>query len=178
MNDLIKPARRIIGFTGTRHGMKPRQKQALRERVSRLLDQIDAHGGSIVMPALMAEHGDCVGADAEFHEICVSLGIACGIRPGSFDNLRAYCDGILLERPKHPMARNADIVADADILFGCPDTFSPQKGSGTWATIGMAMKKGITVVTIFRDGSVKQWRPPASPPGPQQLSLDIGRGTP
>lgn len=52
----------VIGFIGTSKGMTPYQKQ----RVSELLRELT--------PALV-RHGDCVGADTEFHQIANSLNI-------------------------------------------------------------------------------------------------------
>jgi hypothetical protein len=56
------PTTRHIGFTGTRHGMTPAQRHA----VSQLIAELAAGA------AFTAHHGDCVGADAEFHDLCRS----------------------------------------------------------------------------------------------------------
>jgi len=47
-----------IGFTGTRSGMNYFQKR----HVSKLLEDYSSI-------CVTAHHGDCVGADAEFHEL-------------------------------------------------------------------------------------------------------------
>ncbi len=132
-----------VGFTGTRNGLSPRQRT--------------------VLPALLgkfepthAVHGDCVGADADFDACCKNLGIICGIRPCTFESMRAYCDSEVLAEAKHPMARNRDIVADADWMIACPPNFERiKKGSGTWATIGFAQRSGKPLWIVFPDGTVK-----------------------
>jgi hypothetical protein len=49
-----------VGFTGTRKGMTPQQRVAFAELV-------------ITLRPTQAHHGDCVGADAEFHHGCKAL---------------------------------------------------------------------------------------------------------
>lgn len=130
----------IVGFTGTRNGMSRQQA----ESVSSLLKSLKVDRGV---------HGDCVGADADFDRICKKLEIRAGVRPCTFDKLRAYCDSEVLAEPKRPMERNRDIVADADVLIACPPNYTRiKKGSGTWATIGFGERKGIIVHVIWPNG--------------------------
>lgn len=49
----------IVGFTGTREGMSPEQKRVTREIISQL----------ITTSVHTAVHGDCIGADTDFHHI-------------------------------------------------------------------------------------------------------------
>jgi hypothetical protein len=105
---------------------------------------------------LVVVHGDCLGADANFDEICARLKIPRTIRPCTFENMRAHCEKYgarLVAPPKKPMQRNRDIVSEADKLIGCPWNDVPiKKGSGTWATIRFAKQKGIPVHIIGPDG--------------------------
>jgi hypothetical protein len=130
----------IVGFTGTRNGMKPEQRRT----VVQLLQELGATRGV---------HGDCVGADAHFDAVCKELDIPCGIRPCTFEGLRAWCESEVLAEPKPPMARNRDIVADADVLVACPPNYKRIKsGSGTWATISFGERKGIPVYIVWPNG--------------------------
>ena len=130
-----------VGFTGTRNGMTFEQK----ETVLALLGT-----GNV----LRAIHGDCIGADADFDAICKSLGIPRFQRPCTFENMRAHTDATPLAAPKPPMARNRDIVADADWMIACPPNYKRiHKGSGTWATIGFSEKAGCRIVVVFPDGT-------------------------
>ena len=72
----IEPAVAAIGFTGTRYGMTVAQRRTLRSLL--------ANGAGREF-----HHGDCVGADAEAHDIAVALGIEPVIHPPVIDILRA-----------------------------------------------------------------------------------------
>jgi hypothetical protein len=139
----------VVGFTGRRDGMSKAQEDTV---VRRLVDLCDDE-------TLTSVHGDCVGADEAFDTLCAMLGIPRGIRPCTFESMRAHCErrgAAVLAEPLPPMRRNRAIVADADILIACPpNTERLKKGSGTWATIGFGEKKGIPVVVVFPNGSVR-----------------------
>src|SRR5262245_38799399 len=67
-----------IGFTGTRHGMTPSQRLA----VTAVVHEV-AHDSGFV-----AHHGDCVGADAEFHDLCrVEPLSTIVVHPGPLEDL-------------------------------------------------------------------------------------------
>lgn len=138
-----------IGFTGTRHGMSAEQFHMVRRLI------IEASDGEV----FFAHHGDCVGADAEFHEICSTL---CGqclvtVHPGPISDLSAGCTCTERLAPQPHMRRNAAIVAASQVMIAAPYESEPQKRGGTWATIGMAvraLKRGSlrTLYVVGRDG--------------------------
>ena len=133
----------IVGFTGTRDGMTGAQKRVITMELAPL-------GADHQVIGL---HGDCVGADADFHAICVALGYEVWIRPCTFENLRAHCDGRVIADPVGPMVRNREIVNQADRMLAAPPTAEMLKRSGTWATVRMAMKRqGCQVVAP--DGNI------------------------
>lgn len=133
-----------IGFTGTRNGMTKYQKEKVEEILSDL-------GGTVGV------HGDCIGADEDFHNLCVALGMEMNIRPCTYENMRAWTDGDEVDVPKRPMQRNRDIVADADVMIACPPNFDRIKsGSGTWATIGFSRKAEKHLFIVYPDGSVDE----------------------
>ena len=97
----------VIGFTGT--SKTPYQKQSVLELIQQL------------MPDLV-RHGDCVGADTDFHEIACSLNIPTCIHPPDNDSKRSFCqsDCILPEKPY--LNRNKDIVDMSNLLIATPET--------------------------------------------------------
>lgn len=140
----------ILGFTGSRVGgtdyADHERQQAVLAEIKRLLAQLT-----------MGVHGDCIGWDYAFDQMCRAVGLVTGIRPCTISSMRARCDlqgARVLAEPKPRMARNRDIVADADVMIACPPNYTRIKsGSGTWATIGFAKKKGIPLLTVFPDGT-------------------------
>lgn len=136
-----------IGFTGTRNGMTPPQRASVRQV---LLHHLVSNPGT----SMRALHGDCVGADADFHALAREQGIEVCCRPCTFDGMRARSGAPELAPPKPPMQRNRDIVADADLMIACPPNHTPiKRGSGTWATIGFAQRAGKPLTIVFPDGS-------------------------
>lgn len=125
---------RKVGFTGTRKGMTPQQKDTLR---------------TLLLPTDRFHHGDCVGADAEAHEIAREVGCSpIVVHPSYIDRWRAHCKGDLVHEPKPPLTRNHIIVYLTDLLIAAPATKHESLRSGTWATIRYARKgkKGVVVL--------------------------------
>ena len=133
-----------VGFTGTQHGMSPRQHRKL-AAILRGLDVSEFH------------HGDCIGSDAEAHVIAQSLGIRVVVHPPEIDAKRAFvvlsrgtaqrhADDIRVPRPY--LKRNHDIVSACKLLIAAPKRLSEQRRSGTWATIRFANRNGVEVVII------------------------------
>ena len=92
-----------IGFTGTRHGMTEAQRGSLR---SLLGDAGEFH------------HGDCIGADAQAHDIARDLGLEVVVHPPKVDTMRAWktSDSDRIREPKPFLARNRDIVRETDMF--------------------------------------------------------------
>jgi hypothetical protein len=105
-----------------------------------------------------AHHGDCVGADEQFHDILTEgLGWTIVIHPSSSDALRAYkgegeFDTIILP-PKPPLQRNHDIVDASDLMIACPNEREEILRSGTWATIRYARERHKPLIVILPDGT-------------------------
>ena len=136
----------IIGFTGTREGMTHVQKVL----VEKILKKYKPTG--IV-------HGDCKGADDEFHEIyvryCKDLGkMKMGdwnivLRPCDMNSMRAWCtNAVRIWTPRPPLVRNKDIVDTVDMVVACPKEPEEIVRSGTWSTIRYArrIKRPLIVV--------------------------------
>lgn len=100
-------------------------------------------------------HGDCVGGDAEGHEIAVRLGYHTIAHPPSNPKLRAWTVNNEVLPVEDYLKRNRAIVDASAVLIGCPT--KPEKDaprSGTWATIRYARRVGRAVGVIMPDGSV------------------------
>ncbi len=115
-----------IGFTGTRKGMTSEQEESLKT----LLKSITYEKGMWV-----ARHGDCHGADTQFHNIARSMGAFILIHPPQDNKLRAFLDGDHIERPKPYTQRNKDIVEKSDIIVAAPAEANNPGYGGTWQTI-------------------------------------------
>lgn len=141
----------IVGFTGTRNGMTHEQIVG----VLRFLHELTL--SPMVKDPIVALHGDCVGADADFDALCRGLGIKTTCRPCEFRSMRANTAAEQIAEPVAPMARNRAIVADADVMVACPPNKERiAKGSGTWATIGFSQKAKKPLLIVYPDGDTEQ----------------------
>lgn len=130
-----------ISFTGTRLGMSDRQRESVKE----LFRDLDI---SLLI------HGDCLGADAEAHDLAVSLGSEVHIRPANIDKMRAGKEGVVIADPAPPLERDEDIVLDGEVLVAAPHTDHEVKRSGTWYTVRCARKHGRDIYIVKKDGSI------------------------
>ncbi len=111
-----------LGFTGSRKGMTERQSGHL-IRVLGSFNVVEFH------------HGDCVGADAEAHDIVVDMGIRVIVHPPIDPKYRAWCEGNEMRDELPYIERNHNIVDETLHLFAAPSTNHEVRRSGTWATI-------------------------------------------
>lgn len=124
-----------LGMTGSREGMTKYQ----REEFLMWLDKR--------LPFKTAHHGQCRGADAEFHDIMIEQGVDVIIHPPIDGTYCAECpDAVWIKTPKPYLERNHDIVKESDILVAFPRTDTEQLRSGTWSTIRYARKIGKRVI--------------------------------
>jgi hypothetical protein len=130
-----------IGFTGTRRGMTPEQKRALRELLSAYHE-------------VVLHHGDCIGADAEAHDIAIAIGWAVVIHPPIKDTQRAWKSAPEVRAPKPYLSRNKDIVRETEILIAAPAEVMEHHRSGTWSTVRYAIRVESSVRVIRPDGGV------------------------
>jgi hypothetical protein len=132
-----------VGFTGTRHGMTDAQRTA----VTAILGEIGE---------LVAHHGDCVGADGEFHDLCrARSGASIVIHPGpATDADHAGKVGDERREPMNHMKRNKTIVTESAVVIATPFEDVEQEFGGTWKTIGMARKAKRALAIVLRDGTV------------------------
>jgi len=135
----------IVGFTGTQEGMTSQQIAKVREFM-------------ISLNPIKAHHGDCIGADAQFHSICRDLMIYIVGHPGmdakGYSRKRAFgkCDEI---NPVLPyLERNQNIVNECTILIAAPEGYLEEVRSGTWSTVRKARKANRALFIVFPDGTI------------------------
>lgn len=129
----------IIGFTGTQHGMT----QIQLEKLYHFLEQYNPSKVSQV------HHGDCIGSDSQFHDICQSMGFNIYIHPPKNENKRAFKTGYVeIYEKKDYLVRNKVIVNCCDLLIATPAEVEEILRSGTWSTIRYARKLRKQVVIL------------------------------
>lgn len=128
-----------IGFSGTQEGMTPAQKKQVTSLLGFGIEE--------------AHHGDCIGADADFNELCIGLKIPVILHPPTDPKKRAFCsNGVInILREKAYLTRNKDIVNTCDHLIATPSG-SEVLRSGTWSTIRYAKKVGKPVTVVYPNG--------------------------
>ena len=136
--DLIK-----IGFTGNRHGLSEEQK----EDIKSILDKYKN---------IIVSHGDCVGSDTDFHNLCVTYreqhpetSLEIHIFPPDNPTLRAFNEGDLLMKENSYLGRNLQIIKYSSFLIACPiDKNKEELRSGTWSTIRQAQKRNVKIYIL------------------------------
>lgn len=131
-----------IGFTGTHTGMTPAQKNIVRALL------FATSGNSF-------HHGDCVGADAEAHDIAKELGWFIAGHPPDNDKARAFKECDTNWDPKPYLTRNREIVDACELLIATPTELDEQLRSGTWATVRYAKKTHTNTVIIYPPGNTE-----------------------
>lgn len=136
-----------IGFTGTQEGTTKKQRAALVSLLTKL-GIAESYG-----------HGDCVGADADFHSALRDLYGADAHIIGHIpdrDDKRAFCDFDEYRAPKPYIKRNEVIARENDIIIACPKEFEEQLRSGTWTTVRRVESYGKALHIIYPDGTVEK----------------------
>lgn len=132
----------IVGFTGTRMGMTAAQMSTF----ARLRTELQL---------TVFHHGDCVGADAEAHDLVVGGGspVEVHVHPPVDDTHRAWKKGDVEHKPLTHFARNRAIVIASDVLMAASASPERLTRGGAWYTIDYARKLGKPVVILWPDGA-------------------------
>jgi hypothetical protein len=130
-----------IGFSGTSDGMTLNQKYFLRKILVK--SQGEFH------------HGDCVGSDAQAHDIAEECLLEIVIHPPLYSKYRAFKKTSRILDPKEYLARNWDIAMACDELIATPKGLKEELRSGTWATVRYFKKLVKPVTLIFPDGTIE-----------------------
>jgi hypothetical protein len=136
-----------LGFTGTQSGMTPKQKAFVGGWLDAAADNME-RGQEVV-----AHHGMCVGADEQFHRMCINRGIPIVMHPGDDPNKRGICVGEAEILPsKDNLERNKDIVRASTMMIATPKEMTEKRRSGTWMTIRYARDRGTTITVVLSNG--------------------------
>lgn len=134
-----------VGFTGPRISMQEEQRRSLEELLQSLACVESAH------------HGDCVGADTEFHEICLQLQMPVVVHPPKKAEFRSYCQGYSqTHKEKGFLVRNKAIVESVDLLVAAPRSAQEVQRSGIWSTIRHARKTQTMVLLVLPNGQINR----------------------
>jgi hypothetical protein len=132
-----------IGMTGSRNGITNEALQTLTTFIDiNLTEIIEVH------------HGDCIGADKIFHDICFTKNFKIVIHPPKNNTMRAFCKSEFILPAKEYLERNRNIVDSSDILIAFPATETEELRSGTWATIRYARKQNKKIIIINTNGKI------------------------
>jgi hypothetical protein len=144
----------IIGFTGTQRGMTQLQLARVHHDVAEVALLGDA--------TLVGHHGDCIGADSDFHRIVRMCGGLIHRHPPNVSTKRAFLDfdWDCIELPY--LERNRAIVKRCEGLIATPGEPDEVLRSGTWSTIRYAHKRNLAKILVINpDGSTNtDWSTP------------------
>jgi hypothetical protein len=132
-----------VGFTGTRDGMTASQSRVTLEVLQEVQPQ-------------QAHHGDCIGADTDFHRLIRDYltGVMIIGHPPKEQRNRAFNGFDIMREPKDYHVRDKDIVYESQLLIATPKGEEYVR-SGTWTTIRFARERMSAIKIIWPDGSVK-----------------------
>ncbi len=136
----------ILGFTGTREGMTDRQRESVAEFLR------------VNVPSVV-HHGDCVGADSQFHDSALLLPQPPRVEshPCSLTKFRAYRKADMVHPVKPPKDRNKDIVRSSEHLVAAPRMMQAETRGGTWQTVRLMLSFKKPVTVVWPDGSMNAW---------------------
>jgi len=106
-----------------------------------------------------ARHGDCIGADTDFHIILQRYfkTVPIIIHPSNLKT-RAWNSGaIKVHDPKDPLDRDHDIADASDIMIATPKGFAEERRSGTWTTVRYSKRTNKKTMIIYPNGEMKEW---------------------
>lgn len=132
---------RALGFTGTQRGMTLEQQASVKRLLS-LFEWSCLH------------HGDCIGADAEAHDLAVDRGLRIVLHPPDNDSKRAYKFADDTRRPLPYLGRNREIVNECWFLIAAPGEDVEVMRSGTWATVRYARTQKRCIWVVRPSGEV------------------------
>lgn len=136
---------RNLSFSGTQAGMTEPQL-------------LGTMGFLVLSGCVQVHHGDCIGADEQFHYLCQALrpsrGLAIIVHPPINDSKRAWVKGATLTVAAKPyLERNRDVVNAGDVLLATPKEDAETVRSGTWTTIRYARGLNCPICIIWPNGS-------------------------
>lgn len=99
-------------------------------------------------------HGDCIGGDADIHDITERVGgYRIILHPPDRSVLRAFKKAFKTMPEKDYITRNRDIVNASDRIIAAPKEYVEQLRSGTWSTIRYARQRKKKLIIVYPDGT-------------------------
>lgn len=145
-----------VGFTGTQRGITQRQGAGIIQVIQEI---IRLHPADLGLGE--AHHGDCVGADEEFHTIVRWMPETklwkIAIHPPENASKRAWCQGDHVFPEKPYLVRNEDIVRSVSYVIGAPGESMEVLRSGTWSTIRKARKLKRNLFIVYPSGEIDRF---------------------
>lgn len=133
----------MIGFTGTQKGMTPAQFAKVKQYLAKVESPWE----------VWFHHGDCIGADHDFHRLVRQAEGRVHLHPPDNDTKRAFCDFDRCDSPLPYLTRNRHIVMGRELLLAAPAECDEVLRSGTWSTIRYAKSQGVQRFVINPDGT-------------------------
>lgn len=131
----------VVGVTGSRNGLTPEQFR-------------QAKFSLVCLNPERLHHGDCLGVDAEIHNLASRLGIPVTIHPPTLAKFRANCVSDDMEPPRPFLVRDQIIVSRSDLIIAFPD--GPERlRSGTWFTVRYALQRKVVVLIVSPEGTLE-----------------------
>jgi hypothetical protein len=115
--------------------MSQAQGRAVADKLDEIIDDMRRVDYAVL---IAAHHGDCVGADADFHAICRERGLRVIGHPPVDQSRRAFCAFDETRAPAPYLMRNKQIVNEVSVLLAAP--LGARSRSGTWSTIQLARR--------------------------------------
>lgn len=138
-----------IGFTGTREGMSPRQQNEIGHFLSAHHDWWSDN------PVNQAHHGECIGADSDFHELARINGFEVWGHPSTLTTRNLGLTGFAFQHdPIKPVTRDHHIVDQTELLIATPLDLEKVR-SGTWTTVRWARKRKRYIFIVYPNGSLQ-----------------------
>jgi len=131
----------IVGFTGTRKGITPKQIEILNNVVSNMSIKETHDGG-------------CDGADDQFRDVAKHF--KNHVHPSIYQRYKKYPECVVYD-VKDPIVRNHIIVDSSTVMIATPGTQEEVIYSGTWATIRYSKKKSKPLLIIYPNGKTEQF---------------------
>jgi hypothetical protein len=145
-----------VGFSGTQIGMTSAQQETVDRLIAAVIKQraLETDPSRVVF----AHHGDCLGADSQFDEICRRHHVQIVLHPPILMAKRARCDQreppCIVRAPLDYLERNKAIIHECSYLIATPKEAIEQVRSGTWATVRYARRAKRLLDVVLPDGSV------------------------
>lgn len=142
-----------LAFSGTRQGMSQLQHKAVTGWLTQQVPFITE-----------IHHGCCVGADVDFHRICIQLGLVelMQLHPSNSKFTNKLLDlestgSVEKIWPRDdPLARDQRMVQLCDTLLITPISDDEVVRSGTWTTKRMALKLRRRVIHVRLHGAIEE----------------------